>query len=374
MKIGILTHSLGTNYGGILQNFALQKKLIELGYSPVTFNYITKTPLKIKILSMTKRFIKCLCGKTVPLRGWPTESEEYIISQFTRIFINKHIYVTPKFELKNLGKIDISNYGAIVVGSDQVWRGNNKYIEKFFFSDFVNSKIPKVAYAASMGVDWWSLTEKETKICSQLTKLFSAISVREDNAVNLCKEHLGVNAKLVLDPTLLIDKTYYEKVVEEASIPHREDRSMMVYVLDRDEYKQTIITTIAGKLKLAPHEVMAESSFRNAGRKNIDKCIMPPVEKWIRGFMDADFVVTDSFHGTVFSIIFEKPFVTIINKRRGAGRFTSLLKMLNLEERIIDSTDDALRIISRPIDYKEVQKILSKKRNESIEFLSDNLR
>lgn len=373
MRIGILTHELNTNYGGILQNFALQQILIKQGHNPITLNYRKFTPLKTKILSMGKRSLKCIVGKKVPLRGWPTDNELSIITQFTQRFINRYIITTPVFNLRNLGKIKIGQLDALVVGSDQVWRGNNEYISKFFFSDFEYLNIPKVAYAASMGVDRWSLTDEETRTCSRLAKLFKAISVREDNAIQQCKEKLGVDALFVLDPTLLIDKSVYVDITGNSKTSSVNCRRMMTYVLDKSKYKQDIIEAVSEKLMLTPHKVMAEKYFIEAGSKNINKCIMPPVEDWLQGFMDADFVVTDSFHGTVFSIIFEKPFLTIINENRGACRFTSLLRLFHLESRIVNNVDEALRVINEPIDFANVKNIIDKKREESITFLINSL-
>ena len=118
---------------------------------------------------------------------------------------------------------------------------------------------------------------------------------------------------------------------------------------------------------------MAEYSYKDVGRENIQKCIFPPIEQWIKGFMDADFVVTDSFHGTVFSIIFNKPFVAIVNKERGAARFTSLLNMFGLSDRLVYSIDDIEKIYSKSIDYDHVNDVLRSKRIESLEFIYSNL-
>lgn len=373
MRIGILTHPLETNYGGIVQNFALQTILKELGHSPITLDYKDETPLKIKILSFIGRIIKRIKGKSVPLRGWMTKSEKYYISKNTYEFIQNYIHTTPTFPLLKMGSISKKEYDALIVGSDQVWRGGRTAIEKFFFSDFQDVDIPKIAYAASMGADWWSLTKKETKICKSLAQKFKAISVREDNAIQLCKENLDVEAVHVLDPTMLIDRKYYVDIVENKNVPPLPKGTLMTYVLDKEDKKEEIINCVSKKLCLKKHTVMAKSYFQFVGHKYIVDCVFPPIQNWLRGFIDAEYVVTDSFHGTVFSVIFNKPFITIVNQKRGAGRFVSLLGMLGLENRMVNSIEEAEMVMNKKIDWQSVNAIVQNKRIESIEFLKNNL-
>jgi polysaccharide pyruvyl transferase WcaK-like protein len=119
---------------------------------------------------------------------------------------------------------------------------------------------------------------------------------------------------------------------------------------------------------------MPDGLFREVGKTLLAKCIYPPVTNWIRGFMDAEFVNTDSFHGTVFSINFNKPFISIGNKKRGMTRFDSLLKMFGLENRLIDSTDkNVLEIIHEKIDFIRVNKILDNKRKEAKLYMKNAL-
>lgn len=99
----------------------------------------------------------------------------------------------------------------------------------------------------------------------------------------------------------------------------------------------------------------------------------PPVEEWIRGFMDAEFVVTDSFHGTVFSIIFNKPFISIANESRGTTRFTSLLKLFQLEDKLVHSLSDFNLTGYKEINWENVNSILEREKTSSIQFLKENL-
>lgn len=373
MKIAILTHPLGTNYGGMLQNCALQQVLEGLGHTPITINYQFETSLKTKVLSFGKRLLLRIKGERIPLRVWLTRKEYLYITQFTRDFIKEHIKVSELFFLDKIKKQDFGDIDAIIVGSDQVWRGSNPNIEKFYLCDFVNNDIIKIAYAASFGVDYWEMTPKLTARCAKLASLFRAISVREQSGASLCKNFLGVDAQFALDPTLLLNADYYSRIIGEKEIESNKDKYLYTYVLDNAPYKTQITEKLSEKLSLNTHSVMVRKYFKEVGYSGLSDCVYPPVEQWLRGFKDADFVVTDSFHGTVFSIIFHKPFISIVNKKRGADRFVSLLSMLGLEDRLVDNADDALRQVESPIDFETTDIILDGLRKSSMTFLKDNL-
>ena len=115
---------------------------------------------------------------------------------------------------------------------------------------------------------------------------------------------------------------------------------------------------------------MPKRSFSEPGRKDINDCVFPPVEEWIKGFIDAEFVITDSFHGTVFSILFNKPFIAIANKRRGLARFESLLKLFGLSERLVlnYSIIQLEKMISQEIEWDNVNRILKDEQNKALNF------
>ena len=373
MKIAILTHPLGTNYGGMLQNCALQQVLKRLGHTPITINYQFNTPLKTKALSFCKRLLLRIRGEKIPLRVWLTNKEYLYITKFTQDFIKNHIIVSKPFFLNNMKKQDFVDSEAIIVGSDQVWRGSNPYIEKFYLSDFIDNKTIKIAYAASFGVDYWEMSPKLTTRCAKLASLFRAISVREESGVTLCERFLGIEAQLALDPTLLLDANYYSSLIEKNEIKTVKENYLYTYVLDKAPYKKQIIERLSEKLSLNTYSVMVKKYFNEVGYSGLSDCVYPPVEQWLQGFMDADFVVTDSFHGTVFSIIFHKPFISIVNQKRGADRFISLLSVLGLENRLVDNVEDAVRLIECPIDYEAVDVVIDELKKKSMTFLNDNL-
>lgn len=375
MKIGILTQPLGNNYGGILQNYALHVVLKNSGHEPITFNRVKKTPLCIKYGSIIKRSILKLWNKDIIIRGWRTEKEIILFTRNTRQFINNNIQIINDIgSTKQLLYYTKKNkLEAFIVGSDQVWRPKySPMITNYYFDFLENININKIAYAASFGVDHWEYSDKLTQKCRHLVSMFDAISVREDSAKNLCAQYLNTSAKHVLDPTLLIDKSFYVKLLTKKQIP-KSKGNLFYYLLDDSEKKLNIVSTIAHKKRMLPFKVYpSQKDIQNPYKTSQN--ILPPIENWIKAFMDAEFVVTDSFHGTIFSIIFGKPFITISNPERGQSRFNSLLDIFKLRDRLIaDNNELNIELLNSCIDYKSVYQILERRKEESLEFLFKNI-
>ena len=379
MKIGIITLPFNANYGGLLQAYALQSVLKQMGHDVLTVNRLTRgMPLKMKVLSLGRRLIlRLFFQKKVVVRTWPTAKEESITNQHTNRFITENIRTTELIgSERHFSRLEKYSFDAYVVGSDQVWRPKYSPCLNNHFLGFLghNSKIKRISYAPSFGVENWEYTPKQTSECSLLAKKFVAISVREDSAVDLCKKHLGVDAVQALDPTLLVSKEEYVKLVENDNIP-KLGGTLLTYVLDLTPEKKGIIQSVMDELNLVPVSVMPKSLFKEAGSRKLENCIFPPVTEWIRGFMDAEFVVTDSFHGTVFSIIFNKPFLAVGNSKRGMNRFASLLRMFDLEDRLILTADDMKRIkLNTPIDFGKVNLTLKNKQQQALSFLNNSLK
>lgn len=379
MKIGIITLPFNANYGGLLQAYALQSVLRQMGHEVLTINRLTKGMLlKMKVLSFTRRLIlRVVFQRKVVVRTWPNTKEENITNQHTNRFIRENIRTTELIDSdQSFSRLEQYAFDAYVVGSDQVWRPKYSPSITNHFLGFLkdNHTIKRIAYAPSFGVENWEFTPKQTEDCSALAKKFHAISVREDSAVELCNKHLGVEAVQVLDPTLLVSREEYVSLVEKDKIP-RLNGTLLTYVLDLTPEKKGIIQSVMNELNLKPVSVMPKSLFKEAGSKKLDQCIFPPVTEWIRGFMDAEFVVTDSFHGTVFSIIFNKPFLAVGNSKRGMNRFTSLLRLFDLEDRLILSAADMQNIkLNAPVDFDKVNQILNHKREQAFSFLKNSLK
>lgn len=376
MKIGILTQPLHNNYGGILQNYALQKVLKKMGHEVYTIDRDVHKPFFLKGASLLKYSLKRLSGDKRRIRRWMTTTERDIISLNTSNFIDKHIDKTEKVisndELIKLHKT--FQFDAYIVGSDQVWRPQYSPCLSNYFLDFLplDKKIKRIAYSASFGVDTWELNKKETQIAKSLIGKFDSISVREDSAIDLCKKHLGVDAIQTADPTLLLDKRDYEDIIDKKIDQNK--GNLFVYILDETPANNQFVNKIAGKYGLTPFKIMPERNFLASSKMNLKECIFPPVEKWISAFRDAKLIITDSFHGTIFSAIFQKPFISLHNQERGTSRFTSLARLFESESRFVQDTKEIIPSIQ--LSKEEIERIQYRTniiRQRSFDFLKSSL-
>lgn len=371
MKLGIITQPLSLNYGGILQAYALQRILSSLGHD---VSIVSKKKREYKEphgLEAYLRYSKRIVFRRLGLSDSPVFIERelnkqwLIVSENTRQFIRKFLHIK---EVTSYSELMPDSYDGYIVGSDQVWRPayNNLYDTYLYFTD--GWSVKRIAYAASFGTDEKEYTAEQIKICKSLIQRFDAVSVREDSGVGLCREYFNVNAHHVLDPTMLLKKEDYVKIIEENGIDQSEG-DMFVYMLDPSEDKTALSNRIAEEKHLVPFSVKTMNDYKYA---SIEKRSLPSVEQWLRGFFDAKFVVTDSFHGCVFSILFNKPFVVIGNMERGMARFDSLLNIFGLEQRLIKS-DGLSEFADTPIDWGSINTVLDAQREVSFEFLSRSL-
>ncbi len=341
------------NYGSLMTNFALYKMLEDKG-------------------------INCIFAD-IPDHLWPTSIKHRNPLFVTRRFAYKHFKITAKYK----NKTDLKKLNALadcfIVGSDQIWNYTLcKSAETFFFLDFVDECKKKIAYGTSFGHSEFRGTEENKNAAGYYLNRFDAVSVREDYAVDLCKNDFGVDSREVLDPVFMCDKKHYLNCIKESNLqknpPSRD--YVLAYVLDPTEGKQKAIEDVAARLDAdiicIPNASVnndMRSSWRLPIKENLD------MEDWLWYFQNAKMVVTDSFHGTCFSIIFEKNFVSIGNKRRGLARFGSLLKKFDLEDRIVYSANDIIGndSILSDIDYSSVNEKLSVLRTDSMKWLDNAL-
>ena len=363
---------LGQNYGGLLQSYALQYALKRMGHNVIYLQREMRTgPLK-EITQAFKHVVKYFLRIPSGYIFNKTYQAEALFELNT--FKNK---ITPKTNpLQNSkelhDEIESLNLDAIIVGSDQVWRP--KYVDNIFdyYLDFCKDKVElvRLSYAASFGTNEWEYDDKQTIKCSKLIKNFNAISVRESSAIALCESHYSVNAVLVLDPTFLISVEHYNRLIESANT-HEIPGNLFCYILDDSTFNEEIIQTVVSISNLNIFRVSSDNKrtklFFNKGNR------VPSVEQWLRSIRDAQFVVTDSFHGCVFSIIFKKPFIATGNSIRGNSRIESLLSLLRLEDRMVFSSSDAIKVYKSDIDWKHVDNMLNRMNMQSIDFLRNNL-
>lgn len=369
MKIGILTLPLHTNYGGILQAYALQTVLERMGHEVCLIEKkreLLSFPLWKAPFVYGKRILN-LSGDALPVfYEQRVNRERPIIRQNTDKFINKYI---KRRIVDDYSDIKETDFDAIVVGSDQIWRPKYFHEIEHAFLDFTEGwNIKRVSYAASFGTDKWEYTMRQTEACARLVRSFQAVSVREDSGVTLCREHFGVQAVHVLDPTMLLCREDYMTLFESASI-QTSSGNLLCYILDETPAKTVIINNVAMECGLVPFSVKSKSEAITAPL--VDR-IQPPVEQWLRGFYDARLVITDSFHACVFSILFQKPFIVIGNANRGMSRFTSLLNMFGLKDRLVTAETFFFKKkqLSDGIDTEETLRLL---RENAADFLYRHL-
>lgn len=372
MKILIYTLPFKENFGGILQAFALQEVLKEEGHQCIFLN--RRQERKPRLLeqivwlkwNLSEKIIgKCAIMSYMPFFGVLPFKKKYL--NVSRIFFRRN--EITEFCRK-------MNFEGYIVGSDQIWRYNFVPDIRDSFLYFVKDiDVVKLSYAASFGSDEWNYPTEHQKICTQLIKQFKLVSVREDSGVELCKKYLDCEAFSVLDPTLLMRKEQYEEVIGENDT-HR-SKGIFCYILDNSPYKEKIITTIKKSLDLDDFRMSCSHSLIKF-LKNIQSGIKQTVPQWLSNFSNADFIITDSFHGTVFAIIFNKPFVTIANKERGMARFSSLLSKFGLQERLLTESDFSHleKILRDPIDWDCVnskrEKLVSYSKQLLINSLNSN--
>ena len=367
MRIAILTQPLRYNYGGILQNFALQTVLRRMGHEVVTLDP-KRCHFEWWQYPLYTFRIKWNCFLQRQLKGEKLSKEHYLLYTLQRIFnrlffrrqkgdilykknddlvtrtlgknlfpfVDSHI---KRREYKDLYKdIKSRDYDAFIVGSDQVWRPEyNSRIENMFLDFTSGWDVKRIAYAASFGIDFWECDPETTEICKRMLKRFDFISVRESSGVKLCKNEFDVDATHVLDPTMLLTKEDYCSLFRLDRVP-KSQGNLLVYILDYTDDKRKLVQRIADECHLSPFRV--NSDVEDYRLSDLSRRIQPPIERWLRGFYDAEYVITDSFHACVFSIIFGKPFVVYANDSRGKARCESLLQQFSLSNYMITSSNN----------------------------------
>ena len=371
MKIAILTLPLHTNYGGILQAYALQTVLERMGHE-VCLIEKRRRPVRLPLwkapLVYGKRILKNMAGHPFPIfYEQKINREEPWVRQNTDKFVARYI---KRRIVGDFSEIKEGDYDAFVVGSDQIWRPIyfNDRIERAFLDFTEGWDVKRIAYAASFGTDEWEYTQGQTRRCGELLKRFDAVSVREASGTVLCRKHFGVEAQHVLDPTMLLAREDYIRLFESANTP-KSNGTLLNYILDDTPEKTALVNKIAGERHLVPFKVNSRVEDKTAP---LADRIQPPVEQWLRGFHDAEFVVTDSFHACVFSIIFQKPFIVVGNAKRGLSRLSSLLAMFGLESQL-RTVGYTGHIAQGKFDWNRVAPLLEAQRNYAFSFLSGNL-
>ena len=296
-------------------------KLKELGFTP----YMVGTNYKQREIDFLKKYTNCRIIKT------------------------------------NFSEINQKEYDYLMVNSDQTWRKFSKihFYDIGFLKFAKNWNIPKFVYRASLGYSDWRLTKQDDYIAKDLLKNFTGISIREKGSVDLVKIHFGIKPIYVIDPTLLIDKYYYLKIIR--IFKYKKEYNglyIFTYILKKEKKILNFIEYSSKNLKYKIYNV-------KLGEKN-------SIEKFIYGIKNSKAVITNSYHGTLFSIIFNKPFISFISKNSARERFYSLQKTLDIKDRILENNKvQNIGLLITPLNIN--QTLINSLKNKSINFLKKNL-
>lgn len=334
MKIGILTHPLGVNYGGILQAYALSTILQQMGHEVVVLRRDHDMP-----------FVKQLVKNMLIAFNHPRYNNPKY--RYLRQFVAENIPESPRLSssMKLEAYTKRAKLDMVIVGSDQVWRTDFAMGFGYdYFLNFVPDNVKRVSYAASFGLSDWLYTEGQTIRIKDLLRSFNGVSVREYDGQLLCREHLDCDAAVVLDPTMLLASNHYDTITSPRII--NEDY-VYVYWLGSEVGKQKILNQYKDK-----HII--DISLRQGEP-------LSSIGDWLSYIKYADRVVTDSFHGCVFSMLFNRQFVMHVNKSGGFGRIESLYKLFGLEYKLADPYQE--------VDYSKFEERLAMWREKSMNYL-----
>lgn len=365
MKVTQLTHPVLWNYGGMLQCYALQRVLMSMGIDVANLNYLPSNYARYTVKNKLTAFIKSLFLR-MGIR-WKCSSIPMLLRcRVGVLFEKKYIKL-----IKNPDK----TANAYVIGSDQVWRttyARPMASTEFYFLSFasVAQRGKSIAYAASFGIDEWEGTPEETEKCRRLIHEFKAVSVREESGVQICRDVFGIHAVQMPDPTLLLTRDAYESLIAQEKNRHINAPYFAAYILDETVESRNLLNTLIAQRSLflqhlLPH--VAEPHWWNR--------LPLPVTQWLSYIRDCQFLITDSFHGCVMAIIFNKPFVCIGNIERGSARFDTLFSTFHLQNRISSAEDihKINQLIDMPINWGQVNSILERERKRGVLFLQENL-
>lgn len=362
-KVSIITIIDNNNFGTFLQAFALCKKVEQLGVKPELVDYCRP---HMSWKHSVKEIFQTLHNPLRIVSRLHSLCKVYRTHQKDRMFIRQYL-TSASYE--NLDKIKRSVSADIyMTGSDQVWNSiHNQGLDRVFYLDYAPNNAPRVAYAASIGMNEYQEWEKkETK---SLLEQYKIITLREQSSVELLID-LGLDrAKLhsVLDPTLLLTKNEWKEHIALSRL--HQERYLLVYSVEtkkQDNVIEFIAKKIAKERDLKIVGVYYGSTYNRISCCDYNHYYGTP-DVFLSLMNYADFVVVSSFHGTAFSVNFNKEFITVMPDRFNS-RVLNLLEKLDLTDRIVKEEQCNLDII-KPIDFVRINDALNKEREESINLL-----
>lgn len=386
MKIGIITFHFPYNCGAALQCMALQTKLVELGHEVCVINYRPwyhqnrYTPLKNPVYwggkcferekgNFVKKLGKGIDGFARTVYSWRKYFDGKEKNDKFKSFTNKYLHETKVYRTLEQLQKDPPNCDVYISGSDQLWNSGltEGHFDPAYFLKFGSNDIGKMTY--SVGTDF-SKCSDPVKQLKELVCDLDVISIRENRWRKVLEEAVDGKTEIHtdLDPTLILDKeSYYSKMPG----LKKTEPYILTYTMPNETQKQIYngARLLSEKLGMKVIDVSGDPNKMN--KKVEDNRICGP-DEFLWYVKNADYVLTNSFHGTAFSLIFEKQFMVIPHSNTG-NRVTELLDRLNLSTRHKKVTTDAVNEMTNPIDYTQVRPIFNELREQSINFLSSTV-
>lgn len=305
---------------------------------------------------------------------WPPHAEEYRFSNFARSEYN----IT---KCTGIRKLSILNryFDAFSVGSDQYWNYRLDYFGNFRYLDFANKSKIILSFCTSFGHNELFYPKDKIDEIKFLLKRFNTITVRENSAAELIKKFFGVDSIVLTDPTLILDSSDFSELIQKSKLELDNEKYILAYLLDPNEEKIQKIAAISRSLDLPVKTLVDIQGYKTKSdyMKNFNVVgetlgHIPSVYDFVKCFKNASYIVTDSFHGTCFSIIFNKDFCTFANFRRGGVRF-ELFNKIGCGRRIQTGTDFNIQSVLDKIDYQVVNDINSLNRKYAINIIESTL-
>lgn len=350
-KVGILNFQYSThNYGAVLQAAALEQVCRQLGYDAHHLDYMAKANVSFK--GKVGKILRVLGVRKASTIKHVGNSEAF--ERFRQCFINRTERINSAKEFALVSK----GFDAVLVGSDQVWRPAFAKDAIAFFLGYVPQGIDRISYAASFGTPSWEYEDDiglTNNVRAQLQR-FKAISCREESGVEICKNMFGVNAVHVLDPLLLVDDAFIDKIVSQSS---EENEAILVYYkLDSSPEFQEDLDLLASALSGIAVNIYLKDSNTRQYRE---------VPDWLALIRNAETVVTDSFHCICLALRFNKEVIYCPNEKRGQDRLDSLFNKLNIEPEPLplNLNTPMFKLIQRG----DIAAILESERIDSLDFL-----
>lgn len=351
VKVGIITFHNAINYGALLQTYALQKSITNMGYEAEIINYSNSNIDKTRKKPCWKQYRNPFNYHNDKL----IYEVEIVKEKKLRDFLNARINKTEKINRENITKVS-SKFDVVFTGSDQVWNDSITDFDDTYYLDFVPAE-KRCSYAASIGKE--IIPAENVPRMQKLLSDYHAISVREEAAKEALKTQMGISATRVLDPTLLISEREYEKLARKPA----KKRYVLLYML---LYSESLVQSAK---KMAKEKGVPIFCINSSGKriKGIVDYSDVGIEEWLGLFLNAEFVFTNSFHGTAFSINFNKQFNVELppDRIQASSRVKDILKIFDLEKQVIKNGETKSNIIN----YELVNRILSTEREKSRKFL-----